>query len=165
MYYRNKEERDNAVKRHIEDYRNAAGLFSRIRPIIESFDNKVFNCRLEKALQEKTGLRIYAKKDFKHISIYMYGGNTNRMITLASIPLEALKEEKRIPAAAFIEDARKRRESLLKEAASMEEAITKADTVKRQMDALQAQMEAVSKQISSYTAREIYGLNYRITYN
>ena len=104
--------------------REAAALFPAIRKVFEAFDGKVFNCRLEKALREATGRRVFVKKCDYNIEVYTYLDDYrgNSWYTLAFVKCEELKDGKRIPAAAFIDSARSYREKHLKEAAQMEAA-------------------------------------------
>ena len=46
------EDKKKRIASEIKKLKNAASFYPVIKPIIQSFDGKVFNCRLEKALQE-----------------------------------------------------------------------------------------------------------------
>ena len=123
-----------AITSTIQTYREAADYFPVIRRVIDRFDGKVFNCRFETALREATGAHISARKSDALLTVYLYTNTPGvyTTITLASIPLKALKDGKRIPGAVLLQSARERRERLLKDAAELEEALTRADdTVKR----------------------------------
>lgn len=157
-------DKEKAAKRLAEDYREAARLFTEIRPVIESFDGKVFNCRFEKALQEKTGRRIYCRKEYeKWITIHYYSINFNQHMTLAVLKIEDMIDGKRINAARFLESGRENYTEHLQKAAKIEEAIEKAPEIKRQIAELAKMIGVLSAQIDSYEAREIFDLNYRIT--
>lgn len=138
-------------------HREAADLFPAIRKVFEQFDGKVFNCRLEKALQESTGKRIYVCKRDYLIEVYIYldsyRGNTQ--YTLATLKPEELKDGKRIPAAVLIKSARERRETHLKEAAALEAA---PDTVPEIVQHIQYFITQANKLVDSlpYSVRDMY---------
>ena len=164
MRYNTYEDKETAAKRLAEDHREAARLFTEIRPVIESFDGKMFNCRFEKALQDHTGRRVYCKKENeKWIIIYYYSKNFNQYMTLAGLKTEDLIEGKRINAARFLESGRERYTEHLQKAASLKEAIEKAPEIERQILELAKMIKVLSSQIDSYEARDIFDLNYRIT--
>ena len=161
-YFTN-EAKETAAKRLAEDHREAARLFAEIRPVIESFDGKVFNCRFEKALQDHTGRRVFCRKENeKWIIIYYYSNNFNQYMTIAGLKTEDLTEGKRINAARFLESGRERYTEHLQKAASLEEAITTAPEIKKQIAELIKMINTLSAKIDSYEARDIFELNYRI---
>lgn len=138
-------------------HREAAGLFPAIRRVFEQFDGKVFNCRLEKALQEATGRRVYVKKDDYKIEIYTYMDDYrgSSWYTLAFLKNDALADGKRIPAAAFIDSARNYRENHLKEAAKLDDAGEAAPEIKKQVDYF---IEQANRLVNSlpYPVQEMY---------
>ena len=163
--YYTDEDKEKAAKRLAEDHREAAQLFTVIRPVITEFDGKVYNCRFEKALQDKTGRRIYCRKECggKWLTIYYYSKNFNQQMTIAGIKIEDMMDGKRINAARFLESGRERYTEHLQQAAKLEEAIEKAPEIERQILELAKMINVLSSQIDSYEAREIFDLNYRIT--
>lgn len=160
MYFHTKEERDKEAMKHIKALKECAGLFALIKPVLQDFDGKCFNCRLEKALQDRTGKRIYAKKQYRYIYIYTYD-RINQQRTLAQIALDEMPDEKRIPAEKLIASAREKRESFLKEANEIKKTMENAEMIKAQMMQLEKALKNLSDSVKSYTAREIYGLNIR----
>lgn len=138
-------------------HREAAALFPAIRKVFEAFDGKVFNCRLEKALREATGRRVFVKKSDYSIEVYTYLDDYrgSSWYTLAFVKCEDLKDGKRIPAAAFIDSARSNREKHLKEAAQMEAA---PDTVPELVQHIKYFIDQANKLIDSlpYSVREMY---------
>lgn len=156
-------DKEKAAKRLAEDYREAARMFTEIKPVITQFDGKVFNCRLEKALQDHTGRRVFCRKELKCISVYYYSKNMNQCICLASMKQEEMPEGKRISADMLLESGRERYIDHLKRAASLETAIQKAPEIKKQISELTKMINVLSWQIDCYEAREIFDLNYRIT--
>lgn len=159
------EAKETAAKRLAEDHREAAQLFAEIRPVITEFDGKVYSCRFEKALQDKTGRRIYCRKECggKWLTIYYYSKNFNQQMTIAGIKIDDMTDGKRINAARFLESGRERYIDHLKRAASLETAIQKAPEIKKQIAELTKMINVLSWQIDCYEAREIFDLNYRIT--
>lgn len=164
-YYGSREDRDRAARNIIADKREMAALFAAIRPIIQDFDGRVYNCRFDRALKEIiTEKHIYSSKKYNHLYIEAHGSNSNRWYTLASIRLDELTDGKRIPADLFIQSAREYREKWLKEAASLERNIDSIDTIQQQIKIISAQLNALLQPLD-YTTRDIYGLNARITYS
>lgn len=51
LYRCDKEKGDENAEKLIQGYRKAATHYAKIRPVIESFDGKIFNVRLQRALQ------------------------------------------------------------------------------------------------------------------
>ena len=73
MYgYYEDESRRAGCEKTAAAHREAAALFPAIRKTFESFDGKVFNCRLEKALQEATGRRVFVRKDSYSLEVYAW---------------------------------------------------------------------------------------------
>ena len=163
MYYYTEKDRAAAVEKTVAEYRNAAGLFPAIRRVFEQFDGKVFNCRLEEALQKETGTRIRAeKRNNSTLDIYYYGNTYSgccTWITLAQIKLDDMKDRKRIPAALLIESARKRREEHLQDAAALESYTGKMDDVKKQIEYFIGQANRIANALP-YELRDIYRIKY-----
>ena len=164
MYYgcSSEETKAEAIQKTVIEYRAAAGLFPAIRKVLEQFDGKVFNCRLEKALQEATGRRLYVKKDGYRVEIYYYGDTYSggcSWISLAMIPVDSLTDGKRIPAALLIDSARKQREEHLKDAAALEENAGKIPEVKKQIKYFIEQANKLAQALPS-ELRDVYGIKY-----
>ena len=155
MYYDNPEEK---TRIDIENRRAAAALFPIIREVAGDFDGKVFNCRFENALREHSS-RIFVKKRYKWLEITTYGKNYSEIFLLAQINLDDMPDGKRMPAALIIEDARERREKLLREAAETEAALATAPLLKKQLESMKKQLETMMDTIP-YAIRENYNLNY-----
>jgi len=160
MFYGPREEQDKTAKRKIDAYRQAASLFPLIRDVVQTFDNKVYNCRLEKALKEKDH-RMYVEKRFNYLAICCYVQHYNDNFTLASIKLDDMPEGKRIPAELIIEDARERRANILKKAYEMEKAMQNIDFYAGQLGHYAAQIKKIVDSVP-FEIRDIYNLNYRI---
>lgn len=161
MYFYSEEGRQKAVETTAKEYRAAAGLFPAIRNVLEQFDGKMLNCRLEKALQEATGRRVYVKKEYNRVEVYYYGTTYtgSSYITLAQIPLDALPDGKRIPAALLVKSAREQRERHLKDAAALETTAENMEAIKQQIKYFIDQANKLSNGLP-YELRDIYGIKY-----
>ena len=123
-YYRDIEEANQAARNRAEAYRNGVAYIPTVTKILKDFDNKVYNCRLEKALKEATNNRVYCQRSEYSLQIYTYPeGNYSHHITLASVKAEDLPEGKRIPADKLIESSREYREKYLALAYDIESKI------------------------------------------
>ena len=161
MYYGCKrEEQDAATRAYIKAYRDAAALYPQIKKVIRSFDRKVYNKRLESAIQNETGARVYIENKIGFIDVHIFGPH-NSWITLARMTKDDFIDGKRIDAEKLIQSLTENRERLLKTAALYDRQITEIDQVKEQIDQLRKQFEAVLAPYD-YTIRDIYGINKRI---
>lgn len=138
--------------------REAAALFPAVRSVLEAFDGKVLNCRLEKALCEKSGARIYMNKRYKWLEMYVYTERYTEPIYICQIELDKLTDGKRIPGALMIEAARNSREKLLKNAADLESSLDHVQEWKEQLAYLKNQMKAICGNIP-YEIRDTFGLH------
>ena len=161
MYGYTKNEQDQAVKSYIDAYRKAAALYPAIKKVIQNFDKKVFNKRLETALQEGTGARVYVDNRPNMIDIHIYGGPRSTWITLATLSKDEFIDGKRIDAEKMIQSLTERRAGLLRKAAEYEQQIEQIDQVKEQLKTLKKQIADVLGPYD-YTIRDIYGINLRL---
>lgn len=146
----------------IQEYREAAALTRQIIPVIKSFDNKCYNVRLEKAIQEKTKARVYCNKRYTIFEIYIYN-NTYNQITLCNIQqADAFSDGKRINAAAIIEGLNKKYQELLELAYRLENELQQIEQYAAALESLKDQIEKIEKNLS-YQIRDNFHLNYRIT--
>lgn len=150
-----------AAFRYITECRQAAALFPELRRVFLSFDGKIYNIRLEKALAENIG-RVYCEKKQSGkdyiINIWTYS-NSGEYITLCWCKLA---ENKRICAADFISAAAEKRAELLKDAEHMERILPTIETRRRQIDILSNQLNALLADLT-YTEKELFNLNKRIS--
>jgi len=161
MFYGTSEQREKAVQERAEAYRAAADLFPIVRKTAEEFDGKMFNCRFEKALQEKYR-RIFVTRRYEYIEITAYPGTKgNTLITLVHLNQSDLIDGKRVPGKLIIERAREKREELLKAAAKMEHDAADAEEKRRQLDYLKNQIDSIRDSIC-YEIQDLYGLCYRV---
>lgn len=160
MYYYTREEQDQAAKNRIDALRECAGMFCLLRDVFLEYNNKCFNCRLEKAIKERVNSRVYVKKYGTHIDIYLC--KNCLQFTLASVKIADMPEQKRIPADKLIQDARERREAHLQQAATIERNMQQVDVIRQQLHALRYDINKVADQLD-YVTRDIYGLNVQVS--
>lgn len=77
---------NEVTQSRIDTYKAAADLCGRLRPILERFDGKVYNCKLDKALKDLG--RVYAEKHDNYVRIYAYFVSGYNGITLAQCTLD-----------------------------------------------------------------------------
>jgi len=160
MYY-SREDQNKAAQTMAESFRTTAAQLPRLKKVLKSFDGKVFNCRLEAALNEpKNPVYIFCRKRYKYLEIYTYVGNHQR--TLATCLLDEMPDGKRIPADLLIKSAEDRRADFLKTAAEIERAAEQMDTIKEQIEQVKRLLEGITKPLP-YEVIDIYNLNYRLT--
>ena len=160
MYYYKKEDQDAAARAYIKAYRDAAALYPKIKKVIQSFDKKVFNKRLETALQEGTGARVFVENRPNLIDIHVYGPHSN-WITLATLSKDDFIDGKRINAEKLIESLTENRNRLLQTAARYEKQIEEIDNVKEQIKQIKKLLNDVLEPYD-YTMRDLYGINIRL---
>ena len=141
-----------AADRYMKERRAAAGLFPALCRVFRAFDGKIYNVRLERAIQAEIG-RIYTETRNNYISVWYFSESGEHM-TLASLPVPA---DKRIHAADFIQAAEDKRNEYLKEAAHMAEIIPTIETRRQQIEILKKQLDGVLADLS-YTEKEIFDL-------
>ena len=166
LNYQTREAQDAAAAREAEERREAAATFPLVREVVQQFAGKVYNCKFEKALQEalrdKAPGSIYARKDSYYVNVEYYpAARINGHFTLCSMKIKDLIDGKRIDGKALEESLKARRESLLQEAAAIEEQAANADVYRQQIEDLQRRLEHITGGIC-YTVRDIYSLDYRI---
>lgn len=141
------------------DYRDMAALCTSIKPILQTFDGKCYNCKLKKALQEVG--RIYCNKN-RYIEIFSWTERTRIYATLAAAPLdEALQDGKRLNAAALIADCNLQREKYLKKSYAIEAFLPHVDEYMERFAALKRAVDALRNEVPR-EHQEIYDLRYRL---
>lgn len=161
MYYYKKEDQDNAARAYIKAYRDAAALYPKIKKVIQSFDKKVFNKRLEAALQNETGARVYIENRPNMIDVHVYGGPRSTWITLAILSKDDFIDRKRINAEKLIGSLTENRNRLLQMAARYEKQIDEIEQVKEQIKQIKKLLNDVLEPYD-YTMRDLYGINIRL---
>ena len=132
----------------IKEYREAAALTRQIIPVIQKYNNKCFNKRLQESLQAETKSRVYCGKRYSFFEIYIYHGHSNQQITLCYIPVEkAFTDGKRINAAAIVESINKKYSDLLSEAYELENKLPLIDQYKKELEYLKQQIDNITATI------------------
>ena len=159
-FYGNIEDANKEAHERAESYRTAAGYILAISKVLKDFDGKVYNCRLDKALEAATNNKVHVDKTQYYFQIYTWNRrNYSHHITLASIKPEDLKEGKRIPANKLIESLKEHRETLLKKAYDIESNIDQMAQVKEYIRQTKEKLESYCRSFPD-DLRDIYGLPY-----
>ena len=145
----------------ISNYRDAAKMARAIIPVIKNFDNKVYNKRLQTALQEEKKKRIYCEKNNYIFRIYIYN-DCYEQITLAQLQVnKALTENKRIISAEIINELNKKYSDLLKDAYELENILPQVDLYKTQLEFYKNKIEQIVSSLP-YQITDNFDLNYRV---
>lgn len=165
---------DDALKqtqKDIECYNEINSLLPEIKKVFKAFDGKVFNCKLEKALQE-INPRIHVYKRSYIYEIYMYSQYCSNALTICSSAIPGtqyhdnkkhfVQDNKRINAALAFEDIEAHRVTRLQEIASWNTFLENRETLQQQLDQLKKQIEYLSDQIP-WKMRDYFNIGYRVT--
>lgn len=152
------EDKKKAAEVKAREYRDAAALYPMIASVIIKFDGKVYNKRLQTALQE-TGARIFTNARHNFVEVYTYGSH-GAQYTLALLKDYDPQTNKRIDAAKMLQSAKESREAYLKKAYEIERATASIDThlayIKELEDRLSSYRGALPWEV-----RDIFDLNRR----
>lgn len=159
-FYGNIEEANKEALQRAANYRKAAEQIRTVTEVVRQFDNKVYNCRLEKALKEATDNRVFCDKSTWTLEIYTYPekGYSYR-VNLACVKVDEMNEGKRIPADKLITSLQEHRETLLKQAFDIESEIDNMPYVKEYIKQTVDKLEAYCRSFNT-DLRDIYGIPY-----
>ena len=121
MDFYDNEERRKAINDYVAKLRDIAALYPVIVPVINKFDNKIYNVRFKNALSEASSsskYHVFTEKRFNYMEIYVY--DRGSQYTLAQVTIDDMPDGKRIPAEKLIASARSKREELLLRAYELE---------------------------------------------
>jgi hypothetical protein len=155
MFYGDLETKNKETLKRIENYRAAAALTPIIIKIVNQFDGKVFNCKLDKAIREATGNKAGVYKRDNHVEIYTYYSTSYYHITYATFRVD--QDNKRIDAAALVEQIRKAREDNLKKAYDLETTYTQAESIHAYIRSAIDKLESYCKSLPD-DLRDIYNI-------
>lgn len=158
MYY-DYETRQKAAAAYIDRRQEAAALYPAIKKVIQRFDGKVYNKRLVSALQEEVDRHIYSRVCGSTIEIYLYSYNDS--MTLLHVPLDSLKDGKRINANIFIESLTEYRNKRLQEAEHMRQIIPTIETRYKQIEYIEKLIDGITSDLT-YQEKSIFGLYLRL---
>lgn len=161
-FYGNIEEANKEALTRIEAYRTAAGYVPGVTRILKEFDNKVYNCRLTKALEAATNNRVHAEKTEYNLCVYTWPEHGfSYRITLATIPVSEMTDRKRIPADKLISSMREKRECLPRKAYDLETNMNQVGNIKAYVSETIEKLETYLRSLPE-DLRDIYGLPYYI---
>ena len=171
MRFYNPEDALKQTQQDIESYNEINALLPEIKKVFKAFDGKMYNCKLEKALQE-INPRIHAYKRYNSIEIYMYCQNSSGALTICSSAASDspyhdntkhfIQDNKRINAAIAFEDIEAHRVKRLQEIASWNEFLKNRETLQQQLEQLKKQIEYLSDQIP-WRMKDYFNIGYRVT--
>jgi len=155
------EDQEKNARAKIAAYKEVAGYCETVCDVVKQFDGKVFNCRLQNALQA-AGVRAWIEKRYKYLEISCFVKGISGDFTLAQIKLEDMPDGKRIPADLIIASAKSRRDIHLDRAAGLETMINEAPFIRLQLDQLKSQIDEIVSGIPGEAA-DIFNLYYRVS--
>ena len=171
MRFYNHEDAEKQVKKDIEAYSEVNAILPAVRKVIRDFDGKIFNVRLEKALQE-IHPRIYVHKRYNTVEIYMYCQHSNNPMTICSSALPGnsyhdnmkhfIQDNKRINADLALQDMETHRASRLKEIDSWKQFLENREQISVQLEALKKEIDYITDLIP-FRMRDYFGIGYRVT--
>lgn len=137
-----REDAENATRERIKDLRTYAGMIPTIKKVFQDFNGKIYNCRVEKAIQAATGEYIKGEKRGEGISFYTY--NRGNCFTLARMTYKDMTDGKRINAAQVCESLNENRARLLEEAANLERQLETIGETLKQLEQLKKTWEKIA---------------------
>lgn len=144
----------------IQDYRDIADLCAAVKSIIQAFDGKIYNCRVERALQELGNIHCEKKR---YLAIYTWTKRKRLYVTLCSAPLEdALQDGKRLNADALLEDCNLQRAKYLQKAYDIVACLPHVEEYRERFSALERAFDALRNEIPR-DVQEIFHLSYHLT--
>lgn len=158
-----REDQDTAAKTIAAHYRKTADLFPIFQKVFRQFDGKVYNCRLEKALQEATGKYIHTEWNYSGsvLHIEYYSNVMGRSLYLASLDKKDMADGKRLNAEKLIESAKDRSEDFRRRAEALDATADKVDDIRQQVKAAEKLIRGLIGSLPC-EALDIWNLNYRI---
>ena len=177
--YSNEDAR-NLVELEIKNRKEALKLYPEIIKVVEQFDGKVLNKRLETALK-KVDERISCDRGFYHFEIAFNTINSRSCASVTSPGIcnylqdycivlnsyletyfvdrmeESFLENERIRASVLIDSLLKGKEYLEKSVAELEKGIDRAEEWRSRIDQLKKEMESIRKEIP-YIIADYYGI-------
>lgn len=158
MYY-DYETRQKVAAAFIERREEVAALYPAIKKVIQRFDGKVFNKRLTTAIQEEVQKNIYSRVCGSTIEIYYYIHGDS--MTLLHVPLDKLKDGKRIDASIFIESLTEYRNKRLQEADHMRQIMPTVETRYKQIEYIETLIKGITGDLTS-AEKQIFNLYLRL---
>lgn len=171
MRFYNYEDAEKQIQKDMEAYNEVNATLPAVRKVIRSFDGKIFNVKLEKALQE-INPRIHVYKRYNSVEIYMYCQGSSNPLTICSSALpdnsyhdnakHFIQDNKRINADLALQDIETHRAGRLKEMDSWKQFLQNREQIKQQLEALKKEIDYITGLIP-YRMRDYFGIGYRVT--
>lgn len=164
MIYGTSEDRKNHIQKKINNKRDLVKYFPIIKKVVQSFDGKVYNVKLDRALSDATKENPddRAGKVYCHIAyndwIEICSYNAGESITWLYIRKDQLKDGKRIDAAVWLEDINKHYARLMKDITGLERDLETIDDTMEKIKILKDQIRALVAPLD-YTTRDVYGIS------
>lgn len=143
MIYHASEEQIKSAYKKAAAYRAAASYLPAIRPVFQAFDGKVLNCRFSQALHDATGHHFSVEKSFDGKIVFIYYYDCGHTFTIAKMPTEKMKDNKRINAEVLLESAREYREQHLRRAYEIEKAAEGINLTLSQIEDMKNQLNSI----------------------
>lgn len=171
MRFYNYEDAEKQVQKDIEAYSEVNAMLPAVRKVIRDFDGKIFNVKLEKALQQ-IHPRIYVHKRYSSVEVYMYSQFSSNPLTICSSALPGnsyhdnkkhfIQDNKRINADLALQDIEANRAGRLKEIDSWRQFLQNREQISSQLEALRKEIDYITDLIP-YKMRDYFGMGYRVT--
>lgn len=151
-------DRNKEITKRIDEKRHVAGLFPKIRKIIQEYDGKCYDKRFPELIRERTGERVFAQNLQNYYAVYVYGEGC-RSYTLFRIEKTTDGRKPRINATAAIAEYSKNREVWLQQAADLEKGAEIAPMIKEQITELLKKINVLGGSIP-YEIAEMYNIKH-----
>jgi len=173
MIYGTNEDKKKHIENKIAAKTGMIRFFPIVKKVIQQFDGKCYNCRLDAALKEAAAsydLDHWISKDNRaglychtncHGWIEITAYINNESIDLFYMRKDQLKDGKRIDAAVWLDIINKHYESLMKDINNLKRDLETIDTTLEQIEILKKQLEALIEPLS-WTTRDAFNIH-RIT--
>jgi len=170
MIYGSNDERRKHIQNRIDGKKELVKYFPVVKKVVQQFDGKVYNCKLDKALKEATTDEqhpygaVYCHIAYGGwIEIVAHGCNhgMSESVSILYIAKSDLKDGKRIDAAQWLEHINNNYAGLMKEISGLEHDLETIDDTLKQIEMLKKQIKTLVEPLS-WTTRDAYGIS-RIT--
>ena len=173
MIYGTNEDRKRFIEKKIEAKQGMIRFFPIVKKVIQEFDGKCYNCKLDAALKEAAAtydLDHWITKDnragvYCHINYHDWIEITayinNESVDLFYMRKDELKDGKRIDASVWLENINRHYEQLMKDINNLKRDLETIDSTLEQIEILKKQLNALVAPLS-WTTRDAYNIH-RIT--
>lgn len=165
MYFGTEEQRREHIQKKIDAKKAMLPYFPIIKKVVQQFDGKCYNCKLDKAIEEATkgigAVNVYAgtERDNHYIYIRAYVDHESKYLFYMS--KDQLKDGKRIDASKWFEYLNAEYGRTLQEIHQMESDLVTIDDTLKKVEMLKKQIEVLIDPLS-WEVRDAYNIG-RIT--